>query len=248
MTRPPLLCVPVGGSVSTRWLIWKEAWTPAGERWAIDPTANRLDISRSVLIDCAMNMGRPIWQWDSDVAAFNQSYEEQLQLISDCVKRGYHAVVAPHASMSGGVPRVMIQPLHKEDRDNSSPTEPFEIKGGLNSAWYMSLEGLALLKDIGYHTTSDGRRTPMFCTFGLPSAIPDEPDFATTEDFDLAFRFRAEGGKICCDPRLKVAHLAKMDIVVDVDGVRKMREQQELALEAHDRNLRKSFRKEKVED
>lgn len=240
MKQPPFLCVPCGGSVSTRFFIFTWTWTPAGTRWKADPTPNRLDISRSVLLHEAMGQGRPIWQWDADVVAFNQSYEEQLQLIEEDVRAGYDAVVAPHSSLG----RVMIQPEDPEQVD-ARPTVPFAIKGGFNGAWYMALSGLNKLQEIGWHETSDGRKTPMYCTFGLPGPIEEHPDYAITEDFDLSLRFRAAGGKICCDPRLKVAHLNKRDEVVDVQELNRREELQRQAIANHERDLRMKWAIEK---
>lgn len=233
MTASPMLCVPCGSSIPTRFFIFTQQWTPPGSRWEVDPSPNRLDISRSVLLDRAMGTGRPCWQWDSDVVAFQQSYEEQLALIEDTLKRGYDAVVAPHSNAG----RVMIQPLHPESFD-ARPTEPFPIKGGFNGAWYMSLKGLALLESIGSHQTSDGRTTPMFCTFAMPSPVEESPNHALTEDFDLSIRFRAAGGRIACDPRLKVGHLNKRDEVVDVQEINRREAEQRAAIEAHDKLIR----------
>jgi hypothetical protein len=212
-----------------------QQWTPSGARWEVDPTANRLDISRSVLLDRAMGQGRPIWMFDADVVPFNQTYEEMLELIEDTIKRGYDAVVAPHASAG----RVMIQPVDMEAlKANPRPTEPFEITGGFNGMWYMSLRGLAKLEAIGYSETSDGRKAPMFCTFAMPGPDPENPRFAITEDFDLSLRFRASGGKIACDPRLKVAHLNKRDEVVDVQEMNRREAAAKAAIAQHEATLK----------
>lgn len=247
MRTPPYLCVPCGGSVPTRFFIFTWQWTPPSLRWVADPTPNRLDISRSVLLDAAMGEGRPCWQWDADVVAFRQSYEEQLKLIEECLAMGYDAVVAPHSS--GG--RVMIQPVDPKHFE-SRPTEPFEIKGGFNGAWFMSLRGLLKLQPIGWHETSDRHKTPMYCTFALPGPVEEHPDFALTEDFDLSLRFRAAGGRICCDPRLKVAHLGKRDEVVDVEELNRLEGLQRAAIDAHERDLKARWdrdrrKKEKAE-
>jgi hypothetical protein len=238
MRALPMLCVPIGGSVPGRFFRFTQQWTPQGTRWEIDDTANRLDISRSILLDRAMAAGRPCWQFDADVVAL-QTYEEQLQLIEEDLKLGYDAVVAPHASGEG---RVMVQPLYPNEMENR-PHKPFAIKGGFNGAWYMSVAGLGKLKEIGWHLTSDGRKSPIYCTFGLPGPLKDQPTTVVTEDFDLAIRFREQGGKICCDPRLKVAHLNKRDTVVDVEMMDRMEAQQRANLEAYEQRIRSRIQK-----
>jgi hypothetical protein len=244
----PMLCVPVGGSVPTRFFIFTQQWTPPEHYrqppghprgWEIDGTPNRLDISRSSLLDRAMNLGRPCWQWDADVISFGQTYEEQIGFIEECVnKYHYDAVVAPHSNAG----RVMIQPVDAE-AVGPRPTQPFEIKGGFNGAWYMSLAGLAKLQEIGWHETSDGKRTPMFCTFAIPGPDETHPEFALTEDFDLSIRFRQAGGRICCDPRLTVSHLNKRDEVVNVAEMNRLEGLQRAAIEQHERYIREQVRK-----
>lgn len=197
---PPLLCVPVGASIPSRFFVWTQDWTPRGQRWDVNSTPRRTDIARSMLIRDALSLGRDCWQWDSDVLG-ELSYEEMMGLISEDLKKGYDCVVAPTAGQNGKV-------LIVEEDGADTRTAPFPIKGPLCGMWYMTLEGLQKLRPIAVHEGISGEGTPMYCTYSIHQRV------AYSEDMDLAHRAREAGVRICADPRLQVRHIAKMDAVV----------------------------------
>jgi hypothetical protein len=174
---------------------------------------NRTDVNRSKLLSEAMERGQPIWQFDTDVCAL-QSFEFMLSIIDEDVKAGFDAVVAP----TGGPTGVVNAQAMDGHQIPAKLTTPLEIKGPLAGCWYMSTKGLLKLKPIGYQEATDRSITTMFCSFAPPAPTKDKPNpHFMTEDFDLAVRFREEGGRICIDPRLHVVHLEKRDIAVRGD-------------------------------
>ena len=199
MVMPPLLNVPVGATIPSRFFVWTQDWTPRGERWHVNSTPRRTDIARSALIWDCIRSGRDCWQWDSDVISA-LPYSELLRIIQEDLRAGYDIVIAPTAGMNG---KVLLVEKDKIVRDG-----PFEVYGPMCGMWYATVEALKKLKPIGQSEGIMGESHPMFCTY----SIIDRK--AYSEDADLAYRAREVGLKLCADGRLQVRHMAKMDAVV----------------------------------
>ena len=196
---PPLLCVPVGATMPSRFVVWMQDWTPRGQKWHINSTPRRTDIARSGLIWDAIRTGRDCWQWDSDVISA-LPYEQLLSYIQEDVRAGYGAVVAPTAGING---KVLLIPEGEVTRER-----PFSIHGPLCGMFYLTLEAVKLLKPLAVQQGITGETHPMYCTYSLIDGK------AFSEDMDLAYRAREVGITICADPRLQVRHMSKMDAVV----------------------------------